>query len=223
MIKKETWHREALTMEGELARLKKLLFQGAISEIEFAKAVMRVHGGGGLLEKDRQGNLRITSEWVTSHMEEVNRIQGTISSIIDILSTDGLSHSEENNLLVLEERDPGELAVLEVDGEGFVEDVGDAVSPLQNDLFHRWEWRDSSEYINAIDHLEVIAESFQLGAISLLASKGWEAISMRELAAHTLWTTPAKSEEEFNASLPLLIKMLEDGLQVLREASGNAQ
>jgi len=67
----ELWIREAAGKEKELAKLRRLLFEDQISDLEYAKAVMRLHpeySGNALLESS--GELKVTKDWIRKHQED---------------------------------------------------------------------------------------------------------------------------------------------------------
>lgn len=225
MIHKEAWYVEAGSLEAELARLKKLLFQDAISELEFANAVIRLHGTMGYLEKQADGTFRVTTEWRQAHREEVEKIEALANEILVILQAQGLdleTFAQEVGAFganYLEVRDWEELGLMVVPDseEGEVE-----ATPLQQHLYSTWGWTDSPTYELAREYMHDISTKwFHMGAPALVipGEVGFPFAETVSQSVHELFNMrrPAQSEAEFNEYLPHLGRALEAALVHIRQ------
>jgi len=82
-------HKEAsrslVADDAFLSRLRQKLFRGHISDLEFAKSVLRHHGHDlgngrpvGFLKKNRDGDLKLTSQWIEANMPLAQRVENVI-------------------------------------------------------------------------------------------------------------------------------------------------
>lgn len=81
MIRKEAW-KYLIADEAYLSRLRQQLFRGQISDLDFAKEVLRYHGHNpeqsrpaGYLKKDLYGDLKITTQWLDANKDLAQKIQ----------------------------------------------------------------------------------------------------------------------------------------------------
>jgi len=89
MIQRESWHKEADSMEQQLQSLLRQLNQGQISPVEYAKIVLRMHGYEGkenLLFRDEEnrGRLLITQTWLDAHRHEVQEILDLAGEVMKV-------------------------------------------------------------------------------------------------------------------------------------------
>lgn len=205
MIHQETWHKEASGLEKELARLRRLLFDGQISDLEYARAVVRMYPEDReLLHRGENGRLFITPQWLAVHQDEVKVIRDLADKCFQILVRNSVP---EYN---------GDEAVFDEDRGYFVMDMGEDAGGNHGFIQYMAEHHDwytiEDHLLNLNELSEVRDECYEPGHMAVRPR------SIADDPSQLSFLRAADSEEDLNKSLPIMAERLKKFLGVLQEA-----